>query len=119
MASYQLEIIVKENKFEELIDSLIDISSEIRGEEGCINFSLYRDLEKRDAYRVLGEWTTRQTMEQHFKKKSFKVLIGAARVLGKAFEMSIGETLEKGSYPLARKKIKLCYETGKTMDIKS
>jgi hypothetical protein len=56
-----------------------------------------------NAYRVFGEWKTRQVMEKHFKKKSFKVLVGAAKVLGSGFEMSIGETLEKGSYPVARK----------------
>jgi hypothetical protein len=33
--------------------------------------------------------------------------MGAARVLGEDFEMSIGETLEKGSYPFAQEKITL------------
>jgi hypothetical protein len=35
------------------------------------------------------------------------VLIGAASVLAKDFEMNISETLEKGSYQLAKKKITL------------
>jgi len=110
MASYQLKIVVKENNFDEFIDSLVDISREIRDEEGCIDFSLYKNLEKLDAYRVFGEWKTRQAMEKHFKKKTFKVLIGAAKVLGSVFEISIGEILEKGSYPLATKKTRLLHE---------
>jgi len=56
---------------------------------------------------VIGEWKTRQAMEKHFKQKSFPVLIGAASVLGKDFEMNISETLEKGRYQLAKKKITL------------
>ena len=107
MVTYQLRIVVAEKKFDEFIESLIYISSGIRKEEGCLDFSLYRDLEKQDAYRVLGEWKTRQAMEKHFKQKFFPVLIGAAKVLGKDFEMSIDETLEKGSYQLAKKKITL------------
>ena len=96
MLLYQLKIVVSEKKFDEFIESLRLLSSGIREEQGCLDFSFYRDLEKKDAYRILGEWKTRQAMEGHFKREKFSVLIGAARVLGEDFEMSIGETLEKG-----------------------
>ena len=43
-------------------------------------------------------------MEAHFKRDNFAVLIGAAKVLGEDFEMSIDKTLEKGGYPLAEDK---------------
>ena len=105
MAFYQLRIVVAEKKFDEFIDSLFSLSSGIRKEQGCLAFSLCRDLEKKDVYRVIGEWKSRQAMERHFKQKFFPVLIGAVRVLGKDFEMNISETLEKGSYQLAKKKI--------------
>jgi len=107
MVSYQLRIVVGDKNFDEFIESLLFLSSGIRKEEGGLYFGLYRDLEKKDAYRVLGEWKTHQAMEKHFKHKLFSVLIGAAKVLGKDFEMSIGETLEKGRYQLAREKITL------------
>jgi quinol monooxygenase YgiN len=107
MLLYQLKIVVPEKKFDEFIDSLRFLSNEIREEEGCLDFSLYRDLEKQNAYSVLGKWKTRQAMEGHFKREKFPVLMGAARVLGEDFEMSIGETLEKGSYPFAQEKITL------------
>ena len=107
MFLYQLTLVVAEKKFDEFIESLNFLSSGIREEEGCLDFSLYRDLEKKDAYRVSGEWKTRQAMEAHFKREKFSVLIGAARVLGEDFEMSIGETLEKGSYQFAKEKISI------------
>ena len=118
MAYYQLRIVVAENNFDEFIESLFSLSSGIRKEQGCLDFSFYRDLEKKDVYSVIGEWKTRQTMEKHFKQKSFPVLIGAASVLGKDFEMNISETLEKGSYQLAKKKITLHPKKGKTVDKK-
>ena len=54
-------------------------------------------------------------MEVHFKREKFSVLIGAARVLGRNFEMSIGETLKKGSYQFAKEKISLHPEKGKML----
>ena len=117
MVTYQLRIVVAEKKFDEFIESLINISSGIRKEEGCLDFSLYRDLENKDVYRVIGEWKTRQAMEKHFKQKFFPVLIGAVKVLGQDFEMNISETLEKGSYHLAKKKMTLHPKKGKTKGV--
>jgi len=107
MAFYQLRMVVEENKFEEFTESLFDLSSEIRKEAGCDGFSLYRDIKKKDVYSVIVEWKTKQAMEKHFKQKHFSVLVGAAKVLSHDFEINISETLEKGSYPLAKKKITL------------
>ena len=119
MFSYQLKLVIEEKKLDEFINALRFLSSGFREEEGCLDFSLFRDLQKKDAYRVLGEWKTRQAMEAHFKRKKFKVLIGAARVLGKNLEMSIGETLEKGAYQFAQEKISLLPGKGKMLVTKS
>ena len=116
MFLYQLTLVVSEKKLDEFIDSLRLLSSGIREEEGCLDFSLYKDLEKENAYRVSGEWKTSQAMEAHFKREKFSVLIGAARVLGEDLEMSIGETLEKGGYQFAKEKISLHPEKGKMLD---
>ena len=118
MLSYQLKIVVPEKKLDEFIDSLRFLSSAIRKEEGCLDFSLHSDLEKQNTYYVLGKWNTRQAMEAHFKREKFPVLMGAARVLGEDFEMSIGETLEKGSYQFAQEKTSLHSGKGKIQKIK-
>jgi len=110
---YQLRLVVAEKKLDEFIDSLRFLASDIRKEQGCLDFSLCRDFENKDVYRVLGEWKTRRTMETHFKRGKFSVLIGAARVLGEDFEMNIGETLEKGNYQFAQEKISLHPGKGK------
>jgi quinol monooxygenase YgiN len=117
--SYQLALVIEEKKLDEFINALRFLSSGIRKEKGCLDFGLYRDIEKKDAYRVSGEWQTRQAMEAHFKRKKFSVLIGAARVLGEDFEMSIGETLEKGSYQFAQEMIALQPGKGNRRDTAS
>ena len=119
MFLYQVTLVVPEKKFDEFIDSLRFLSSEILEEQGCLDFSLYSDLAKKDAYRVLGKWKTRQAMEAHFKRDNFAVLIGAAKVLGEDFEMSIDETLEKGGYPFAEEKSFLHPLNDKMLDKKS
>jgi hypothetical protein len=65
---------------------------------------------------VLGEWKTRPAMEDHFKKQSFSFVIGAAKVLGRDFEMRIGRTIEKGSYKLVKKMTSL-HLTGQNRNI--
>jgi len=54
---------------------------------------------------VVGEWKTRQAMEKHFQTNDFEVLIGAARVLGETFEMSIAEVSKTGGFELAKEQI--------------
>ena len=66
MFLYQLKLDVPENNLDEFIDPLRHLSSEIREEQGCLDFSLYRHHAKKEAYRVLGKWKTRQAMEAHF-----------------------------------------------------
>jgi len=107
MILYRLKLVVSEKKFDEFIDSLRFISNGIRAEEGCLDFSLHKDLEMKNAYRVVAEWKTRQAMDAHFNQKQFSLLLGTARVLGEKFEMSIEENLEKGRYQFAQKKITL------------
>ena len=107
MFLYQLTLIVADKKFDEFVDSVRFLSNEIREEQGCLDFRLCRDLDKKGAYCVLGEWKTRQAMETHFRHDNFSVLIGAAKVLGEDFEMRIGETLEKGGYQFAQERIGL------------
>ena len=118
MFLYQLKLVVAEKKFDEFNDSLSYLSSAIQKEHGCLDFSLCRDLNKKNAYRVLGEWKTRQAMEAHFKREKFSVLIGAAKVLGENFEMSIGEIVAKGNYQLAQEKTCLNSGKGKFQKIK-
>ena len=46
-------------------------------------------------------------MDKHFKRTQFSLLVSAAKVLGKNYELKIGETFEAGNVQLAREKIRL------------
>jgi len=105
MLCYQLKIQIKPYKPDEFVSSMRSYLRSIRKEQGCLDFSMYRDSEKKNTYIVVGEWKTRQAMEKHFKTREFELMIGAAKVLGEAFEMNIAEVSKSGGIELARKQI--------------
>jgi quinol monooxygenase YgiN len=100
-----MKIVIKPSKSDEFAQSICSFSSRIRKEKGCLGHSLYRDSEKENKYLVVGEWKTRQSMERHFQTQDFEVLIGAARVLGETFTISIAEVSKNGGFELAREQI--------------
>ena len=103
---YQAKIVVKAYKTDEFIGCMHALLTEFRKEKGCIACSIHRDIEKENTYSLVGEWKTRKAMEKHFQTLDFEVFIGAARVLGDAFEMNIAEVKEKGGYKLAMRGFK-------------
>ena len=52
---------------------------------------ILKEAFEHNAYDLVGEWKTRQAIQNHFKTHEFKVLIGAARVPCETFEMNIAE----------------------------
>ncbi len=106
MRCYQIKIVIKQFKTDEFVKSMRSFARRIRKEKGCLAYSLWRDIKKENTYSVVAEWQTRKAMEKHFQTLDFEVLIGAARVLGDAFEMNITEVKEKGGYKLAMRGFK-------------
>ena len=107
MFYYMIKIATRQYKADEFVEGVLSVLSKIRKEKGCVGCKVYRDSEKRNAYILVGEWNTRRAMERHFRARNFEVLIGAARVLGEAFEMNIAEVFETGGFELTEAQIAL------------
>jgi quinol monooxygenase YgiN len=105
MLFYQIKIEIKPYKPDEFVDSMRSFSPKIRKQKGCLSYSVYRDSDKKNTYSVIGEWKTRQAMEKHFKTHDFELLIGAAKVLGETFTMSIAEVSKTGGFEMAREQM--------------
>ena len=105
MLIYQLKIGIKPYKPDEFVSSMHSFLSSIRKEKGCLDFSVYRDSEKENTFIVVGEWKTRQALEEHFQTREFELLIGAAKVLGETFTMNIAEVRKSGSFELVKNEI--------------
>ena len=103
MPLYQIKIVIQEYKTDEFVDSLRSLVSGFRKEKGCLDCSVYKDLDEEHAFCIVAEWETDEAMQQHFLTQKFEVLIGAARVLGETFEMMIAEALEPKDFELSGK----------------
>lgn len=59
--------IVKENCAEELLKVLKELVIKSRLEEGCISYSLYKDIESDNVYTIIEEWQDIESLHNHFK----------------------------------------------------
>ena len=101
----QMKVETKPYKADEFIDSTRLFLRTIRKKRGCHNFNMYRDSENENAFIAVGEWKTHEAMERFFQSKEFKLLLGAAKVLGETYEMNIAEVSKTGGLELAREQI--------------
>jgi quinol monooxygenase YgiN len=101
MPIYQMKIVIQEYKIDEFVDFLRSLLSGINKEKGCVDCSVYEDLDEEYAYCIVAEWETREAMQEHFLTQRFQVLIGAARVLGETFEIIIADVLESEGLELS------------------
>lgn len=59
--------IVKENYAEELLKVLKELVIKSRLEEGCISYSLYKDIESDNVYTIIEEWQDTESLNNHFQ----------------------------------------------------
>ena len=102
MLLYQLRVVVQPFKDDEFVKSVHSLLPRIRRQAGCLGYRMYRDSEEKLTYCLVGEWKTRRAMEKHFKTNDYDVLVGAARILGESFTLSIAEVSQTGGMELTR-----------------
>ena len=103
MPIYQMRIVIQEYKIDEFVDFLRSLLPGLHKEKGCVDCSVYQNLDEQHAYCIVAKWETHEAMQEHFLTQKFEVLIGAARVLGDTFEMSMAEILELEDFELSAK----------------
>jgi len=91
------------NKIDEFVDSMRSLLPEFRKENGCLDCCMYQDFDEEHAFCIVADWETHEAIQKHFRTQKFEVLIGAARVLGDTFEMSMAEILELEDFELSAK----------------
>ena len=107
MHLYQIQIEIMEDKVDEFIRSLRTNWFEFLREEGCVNYYVNQQFENKNSFCLIGEFKNYVSMENHFKTKSFGILLGAAGVLGKSFKMKHSEVMKSGGLEMAKSLSKL------------
>lgn len=93
MFYYFIEIGIKKYKTDEFLDNLRTFSKRFIHDSGCLGYNIYRDYHDPFSYKMVGEWETFEAMQHHFQTPSFKVLMGAIKVLGESSELSTAKTV--------------------------
>lgn len=73
-------------KHGELEQTLLSMGEKIGKTKGCVEHRLYADLKGKDTFCVVDEWESREDFDAYLDSDLFRVLIGAAGVLGKSHD---------------------------------
>lgn len=70
-----LRMVVIPEKREDCLKTIRCILEPVRVQPGCLSFYLYQDVENENAFILLEEWTTRETLEGHIRDKNYRKLL--------------------------------------------
>ncbi|MGI9538097.1 MAG: putative quinol monooxygenase [Desulfocapsaceae bacterium] len=93
MFCYFFRIGAKRYKTEELLANVEAFPNRFHRERGCLGYDIFCDLDRPDTFTMVAKWQNYQDMQKHFQTLDFKILIGAAKVLGASSEVLITETV--------------------------
>jgi quinol monooxygenase YgiN len=78
-----------EGKAEEAIKLYEELVEKTRTEEGCISYSLFRDIEDDSILTMIEEWESKDALDKHFKTEHFTKLVPMIGKLRKSSEVNI------------------------------
>ncbi|KPK30468.1 MAG: hypothetical protein AMK69_03075 [Nitrospira bacterium SG8_3] len=65
----------------EFLQTLHLLLGGIRGEQGCIKYNVYQDVENQKVFILIEEWETQADLDRHLRSDKFGVLLGALKLL--------------------------------------
>lgn len=71
-----------ENK-KELCLTLASLLNPIRREPGCLGYRFYTEAGDENSFLLMGEWESREALNQHLESKNFAILMGSITLLAK------------------------------------
>ncbi|MDA8239337.1 MAG: antibiotic biosynthesis monooxygenase [Nitrospiraceae bacterium] len=75
-------------KREEFLQTARTLKQDMLKVEGVKRIILYQDMEDRERFLLIVEWTTPEGMDKYLHSENFRVLIGALRVLAAKSEVT-------------------------------
>lgn len=69
-------------KREELLQTLRSLRVEIAREPGCLQCTVFGDVEGGGQVLLVSEWMDQASLTEHLASEDFRVLAGASRLLG-------------------------------------
>jgi quinol monooxygenase YgiN len=76
----------KQLEFTQTLHSMIEPSE---NEAGCLSYTTYCDICDKNRFNLLGEWKTRQELDNHIKSYIFGILLGSKTLLKEPLDIQI------------------------------
>lgn len=82
MLMSMIQVEVKKDKRDELMNTLTALAKRFTRAQGCISFQLVQDLENENLFQLIGEWRSQEDYDKHVNSPEYEVLQGAIQILG-------------------------------------
>ena len=89
MVILRISIHVIPEKQLEFTQTLLSMIEPAENEAGCVSYAAYCDIYDKNRFNLLGEWKTRQELDNHIKSYRFGILLGAKTLLKEPLEIQI------------------------------
>ena len=76
-----LRMVVRPDRRNDLLETMRGMLEPARVERGCLSYRLYEDVENRNAFVLLEEWTTQEDLERHISKDTQRWLLSLMDLL--------------------------------------
>jgi|ERR1041385_2047138 quinol monooxygenase YgiN len=76
-------ITVRPENRKELCLTVASLLNPIRQEAGCKSYKFYGEAGDENSFLLMGEWQTREALNQHLESNNFAVLMGSIMLLAK------------------------------------
>lgn len=76
-------------KQKEVMLTLLSLSDHPGKAKGCLNYSIFCDIENGNIFNLISEWKTRRHLNRHVKSDRFSILLGTKSLLSEPMQIQI------------------------------
>jgi quinol monooxygenase YgiN len=91
-----IEIRAKQDKFQELYQTLQALLPMIRDEKGCLDCRTYRDVEDEEVLFLSVQWKSLANLEHYMQSENGSALLGAIDLLGETARVGFDRDSPRG-----------------------
>jgi quinol monooxygenase YgiN len=85
----RITMIALPEKRTEVMQTLLSMIEPMENEKGCRSCHVFRDIEDKNLFSLIGEWETREDLDDHIKSYRFCVLLGTKSLLCESPQIEI------------------------------
>jgi quinol monooxygenase YgiN len=74
-------------KRKEIIQTINELAGRMAEDKGCLKADLYIDIEDKDTFYFMEEWSTQDDLEKYKNSRSLSVLLGLETLLVESLEI--------------------------------